>query len=317
MCDAPGTTTPPAAVQQLAAGQRHTCARLADGTVWCWGMRGHTLVDNDVLGPVACPVATRVDDLESADDLIAGGVEACVVRKDGSVRCGSVEQWSFADRGGLRDARRLLYWSNDLCAITRDATLRCTRDAITAEVAGFAAVEQVAASTGGQPCALSKGTVTCRYYGHDALGTDIAAIESDARGVVAITKDGALVRLEVCGTAKALKLCRSSLASTLRDAASIASSGLHTCVVQRSGRVACRHCTSPTCTAAEFAEVASVTDAIQIAVGPDHACAVRRNGQVVCWGSSDCGEAGGDVPAHVACRGRHPPRPATPIVWGR
>jgi hypothetical protein len=315
-CGAPGSRTPPAAVKQLAAGRQHTCARLVDGSVWCWGARGQTLVDGDVLGPVACPVATRVDDLGSAEDLLAVGGDACVARKDGSVSCGSLEPWSFAERPGLRGARRLALLRNELCAITGDGKLRCSRDAITAEAAAFASVEQVAMLAGGHPCALASGAVTCRYPGRDALAADIAAIASDAAGVVAITRDGSLVRLDVCRAQTPGTLCRSPLTSSIRDVTSVASSGLHTCALERNGRVSCRRCTEPTCANTAFAEISSV-QATQIAVGPDHACAVLRSGEVACWGKSRCGEAGGSVPAGAACRDQRPPLAMTPILWAR
>lgn len=160
-CGVPGTSTPPAAVAQLSATRGISCARLVDGGVWCWGARGVTLVDNDVIGSLACPVATRVPELSPAADLRG----TCVVRKDGTATCGRLQGWEFEPAAA-------------------DALAQ------TPPEYRFA----------GGICTLDRGTVSCRF-GERAriLSTEIAAMVQTDRGLVIIRDDHVLLLLGVCG----------------------------------------------------------------------------------------------------------------------
>jgi alpha-tubulin suppressor-like RCC1 family protein len=82
------------AIVQIAAGERHTCALLGDGTVRCWGHNG-----NGELGSGSTPSATRptpVPMLDSVQQIAAGGRHTCALRTDGSVWC-----WGANESGEL------------------------------------------------------------------------------------------------------------------------------------------------------------------------------------------------------------------------
>ena len=67
-------TSVPAAASKVAAGENHTCALLADGSVRCWG-------DNR-FGQLDVPV-----DLGQVSAIRAGANHTCVIVADDAVRC--------------------------------------------------------------------------------------------------------------------------------------------------------------------------------------------------------------------------------------
>jgi alpha-tubulin suppressor-like RCC1 family protein len=77
-------------VVQIATGNGHTCARLVDGEVVCWGHRnahGHPEIDTDI-GTDETPASVGPVDLGSAaKQIIAGSNMSCAVLESGSVRC--------------------------------------------------------------------------------------------------------------------------------------------------------------------------------------------------------------------------------------
>lgn len=84
----------------IAAGAAHTCALLADGTVWCWGSGGFgqlgygnttTLGDNEV-----ATTAGAVSLGAIATAIVAGGDHTCALLASGDVRC-----WGRAVNGEL------------------------------------------------------------------------------------------------------------------------------------------------------------------------------------------------------------------------
>ena len=72
---------------EIATGESHTCARKADGTVWCWGRNISGQV-GDGSTVSARPVPVQVTDLgTSAVEIAAGGSHGCARKADGTVWC--------------------------------------------------------------------------------------------------------------------------------------------------------------------------------------------------------------------------------------
>jgi cysteine-rich repeat protein len=91
----------------LVAGERHTCALMADASVQCWGSNafgqlglGHSnhIGDDEVLGTAVSKVSLGA----AVRQIYAGGDNTCVLLTDGSVRC-----WGRNDYGqlGLGDTK--------------------------------------------------------------------------------------------------------------------------------------------------------------------------------------------------------------------
>jgi hypothetical protein len=124
-CGEAGGVTPPKPVVQLVAASE-SCARLTDGTVWCWGGRGHVLDSSHSTAPLACAVATRIEEFGVADALWSMGRDTCATGK-GISRCAVVTVWGFSAEVNL-GTRTTFYWSGLPCGITKDARVRCYAD---------------------------------------------------------------------------------------------------------------------------------------------------------------------------------------------
>lgn len=117
---------------QLAAGYLHTCARMDDGTVRCWG--------DDSAGQLAG--ATRIQPiagLAKITDIAAGSYHTCALNADGDIFC-----WGANGNGQLGDdtlvtregpvrvtrlgslkARRIFAGLRTTCAVLKDGTANC------------------------------------------------------------------------------------------------------------------------------------------------------------------------------------------------
>jgi alpha-tubulin suppressor-like RCC1 family protein len=76
-------------VVEVRAGGWSTCARTADGEVWCWGYGEHGL-GNGQAADSNVPVDTGIDD---AKQIAVGGYGACATRADDSIWCWGDTFW--------------------------------------------------------------------------------------------------------------------------------------------------------------------------------------------------------------------------------
>ena len=170
--DEAGCTLP--RVVQITAGASHTCARLADGSLRCWGYNDHGQLGNgdttDRLNP------TPVTGVTAAVDVATGGSHTCAVTRDGAALCwganggGSVGDGTFDDRP--TPARVL--------ALPRVAKLACGGHCCARDAAG--AVWCWGTNQNGQ---LGDGTRTTRAVATPVLAA--AAVESDGGALAGVT----------------------------------------------------------------------------------------------------------------------------------
>jgi alpha-tubulin suppressor-like RCC1 family protein len=93
----PGLAALPGApvATQLAAGQFHTCALLADGTVWCWGENAHGQLGRSLDGgSLQDSHPAPVQGLSGAAGIATGNFHSCAVLEDGLLLC-----WGQNDHG--------------------------------------------------------------------------------------------------------------------------------------------------------------------------------------------------------------------------
>src|SRR3989441_662342 len=130
---ASGTVAPTA----LAAGGLHTCMRLPDGTVQCWGRNNFGQLGNGdgSLSSSSVPVAVR--GLTTATRVVTGDAHTCALLGDGTVQCwggsddGQRGDGTFTSSstplrvGGLTGAAAVSGGFYHTCALLGDGTVQC------------------------------------------------------------------------------------------------------------------------------------------------------------------------------------------------
>src|SRR5437016_8031246 len=91
---ASGTVAPTA----LAAGGLHTCMRLPDGTVQCWGRNNFGQLGNGDGNLTSSSVPVAVRGLTTATGVVTGDADTCALLGDGTVQC-----WGVGDSGQRGD----------------------------------------------------------------------------------------------------------------------------------------------------------------------------------------------------------------------
>ncbi|MGZ3457962.1 MAG: RCC1 domain-containing protein [Archangium sp.] len=110
------------AVVELASGDNHTCARVRDGSIWCWGSNESGQLGLDRSARVQ-PLPVRLPDVPSARALALGSRHTCVLAEEGSIRC-----WGWRQDLGLQSlpgATGLALGGLFGCALMEDGSVRC------------------------------------------------------------------------------------------------------------------------------------------------------------------------------------------------
>jgi alpha-tubulin suppressor-like RCC1 family protein len=90
----------PGGVTEVAAGHLHTCARLGDGTLWCWGYNGSGQVGDGTTDNRFIPV--QIDTAgKSVTHVSTGDSHTCARTVDGTLLCwGERLYWEAGDGAG-------------------------------------------------------------------------------------------------------------------------------------------------------------------------------------------------------------------------
>jgi alpha-tubulin suppressor-like RCC1 family protein len=277
------------AVNAVSAGNNHTCALLAGGTVHCWGFNadGQLGYGNTASVPSAAstgPVYLGAG--RSAVAITAGGSHTCAILDTGDVLC-----WGFGFDGQLGyDSRQNL----------GDSTLPGSQTPV--DLGGQHAI---AVSGGTQhTCAiLVGGSVRCWGFG---VKGQLGYGDPNNRG------DGVCVAnvdpmLPANCDAKVSDGAPVFLGSG-RTAVAISAGGLHTCAILDDGSVLCwgegvdgqlgDGNTNNVGDAQQPGYAGRPVDlgpgrtATAISAGDDHTCAILDNASVLCWGDGANGELG-------------------------
>ncbi len=130
-----------ATATQIAPNDYHSCARLADGTVSCWGGAAFGALGNGVpvfteVSPTAVAVPTAVGGLGGVDQVATGYFNSCAL-STGSVSC-----WGYNDEDnlgigadvhtgrpepvdGLSGVTEIAMSDTHVCALLTDGTVQC------------------------------------------------------------------------------------------------------------------------------------------------------------------------------------------------
>jgi alpha-tubulin suppressor-like RCC1 family protein len=281
--------TLPAAAVQIAAGRSVSCARLVDGSVWCWGNNNNGEIG---VGTFVERLAPTPVDLggDRAVDVEVGAFHVCIRREsDRSVMCwGSnrVSELGVASPtevasptlvAGTAGMQQLSVGHRHTCGISAAGTVQCwgkgdngqlgqgnvTTPMVT-EAIGVANATSITAA-GRSTCAVAGGGARCwgsNEYGQLGTGTftDVAAPGS------IVSPDAVDVALGTSGA----------------------------CALAPDGRVECWGALlagDGTLSTSTLPRPSSVTSVSSIAAGFYHVCAIV-DGAVKCWGENTYGALG-------------------------
>ncbi len=273
----------------VTAGGHHSCALLADGTVWCWGRNTNGQLGEAASGEEsATPV--QVAGLSNVQAVSAGNSHTCAVLADGTVSCwgggwpGTLGNESGENSirpvpvVGLTDAVAVSAGGVHTCALRRDGTVWCwgpnmygvlgrgTKDAtwIPGPVVGLR--EAVAVTAGWlHACALlADGTVSC--WGWNEAGQLGAEVTEDSSAPVPV--------------------------EGLTDVVAVSAGEERTCAVRQDGTVWCwgdvyqpgdDPAKGPSTEGPVPVPIEGISEASSIAVGHWEACAILSDGTPMCW----------------------------------
>ncbi len=307
---------PPAArAEQLALGLLHTCARLADGTVRCFGDgRGGELGDGrNIDRSFSYPVFG----LDSVAEVASANMRrrTCARKVDGTVRCWGAfddlltlpDTCSFGDSTGLHACSRTptpvtmpgsvleVSLGGQTCVVRNDGTVRCLGDTANFFDApdGLTDIAEVAVGDDHACARRDDGTVYC--WGQGSLGQ--------------LGFDGSDICVTDVGEGRCSKLAR--LVTGLTGVARLGAGDSFTCAMIVDGTVQCwganfagqlgygavDNCTKYAYPCGIRPRAIDVSDVIDIAIGGYHGCVLRSDHTVACWGNNDEGQLGYDTKA--------------------
>lgn len=119
----------------ISAGAFHTCALVADGSVWCWGYVVASDFGTGVLLNSAVPV--QVAGLRNAVAISSGGVHTCALVSGGTVECWGANEFGQLGNGntldsakpvavkGIRNAVSISSGGSHSCAVLTGGAVKC------------------------------------------------------------------------------------------------------------------------------------------------------------------------------------------------
>ncbi len=304
---------------ELVAGRQHACAKLADGTVSCWGGSWE-----DSALPRQIPGASEVL------ALAAGGANTCARKKSGELSCW--EPKHYANRHNdqslhvpsLPGLASVTVGAGHACALDGGGTVSCWGSAYE-QALGFKSPEQypqpvkepraipgltevVALDAGsGATCAVRKsGQVRC--WGRNVDGLLGQGTQGDAAPIGDVVSLPPAARVSVggrlacsLGTDKRVSCWGGGALTPVPwpGAADVVSLSVGTrghsdkytgaCIVRASGHV---ECGAP----GSSRRIKGIDTATSVASGDGFGCALLAEGTVRCWGKRDAGQLGDGRP---------------------
>lgn len=292
-------------VTAVAAGHSHTCARISNGSVRCWGWNGYGQLGDGSNNSSPVPVLVAGLAGVSVTTLTADDMQTCATINNGSVRC-----WGKNDTGQLGDGS----------TVHRNAPVTVTGLSGTTTIAVSAGQSHACAlsSAGALRCwggngygQLGDGTTTRRLSAVAVVGlagSVVTAFGTGDRHSCARISDGswrcwgsnAEGQLGIGGVLqRPLPVRVSGLAGL--PVTALAAGAWHSCALISGGTVRCwgrnqygqlgdgSNSPRPTPTLVSALGGLTVT---AISAGESHACARIVDGSLRCWGRNDRGQLG-------------------------
>lgn len=310
--DAPGDGPSACRAVEVSAMSAHTCARMENGDVWCWGINGNGEVGRPVQeascrNATACNPTPEKLALPAATRLGVAEEHACAIAGTDTYCWGRDDKNQFGDGGANTAVPRLVAQRASATQIVGGLEHGCSLQGAAVMCSGTNAFGEVGDnSTQARPTpvtAVPSGTeLIASGYQHMCAveGGFIYCWGADYAGQVN-TSPGAPVRSP----------------SIVAGVANVTAVGLgygHSCVIRgTTGDVSCwgtndkgQLGTGDILTHYTTVVQAQVTGVVELTAGSDHACARTPAGSMYCWG-----ESYGPTPLQVPL-----PRPAVSIASG-
>ena len=289
----------------VAVGGGHVCA-LGEGRVWCVGENAYGQLGDGTRTARTEPVV--VPGIRDAVQVIAGARHACVVLRDGGVRCWGDDTFGQMGQRGAPGGEPFDEHSGPLPL----ADIAARSSVVPVTPVGLGAVRSLAVHEH-WTCALQvDGAVACWHAAGEVPVTVVqrlpATTQSLAVGAVhscVVLADGAVNCWGLnfygrIGDGTRVDRPTPTPVVGLRGPAVMVTAGrLHTCALLRDGGVACWG-TGFAGRLGDGAEqerdrpvmVKGLTDATWVTAGHEYTCALRRGGAAVCWGDNADGVLG-------------------------
>lgn len=296
--DAGDDAAPAASVANLSLGAYHTCARMTDGTVRCWGYNFYGQVgDGTTTSPVGAPIT--VGSIANALRTSGGGNHTCARLTGDLARCwgsnanGQIGDGSAVNRptptapDSLTGVVEIAAGQNHTCARLTDATLRCWGN-----------------NANGQ---LGIGTLIDRSVPTNVSVTSVAQVElgtshtciRTSSGSVRCWGDNANGQL---GNGSTVDSASPVTVPSLTSVSMIAVGGYHTCAIVGTGATSTVRCwghntygqlgDGSTTARSAPVNVTGLVGVSELAAGVYHTCARLSDNTVRCWGYNANGQLG-------------------------
>jgi alpha-tubulin suppressor-like RCC1 family protein len=280
--------------KQLAAGNSHTCAALADGSVACWGaIRSGPIIP---MWPAAQLSPTAIPGVSMAAKIATGDSHACALTEGGEVFC-----WGINDAGQAGDralgrlvgatkvanvaaAVELAAGTNHTCARIGDGGARCWGGGASGQLGAMVG------DTGNIAVAAPSGAWRQLAGGqrHTCALTDSGEVYCWGRVTEGQLGDGAALQW----------LMPEKAVVGLKDLVAIAAGAEHSCGLTRAGTVSCwgrgdlGQLASAMSSSSTPVAVALPAAAAQVVSGNGFSCARLADGSAHCWGRGNRGQIG-------------------------
>ncbi len=310
-------------VAQIATGQSHSCARLSDGEVRCWGSGSYLAQGSTAIRttPVVAKNSTNTGNLTGIASLFADDTSTCGKKNDGGITCWGVNSSGQLGNGttttallpkDVLDASGAAPLSN-VSKIMVGAKFACALDTAQAVFCwGRNAEGQLA--TGDQVSTLLPvETLLASDIPTNPL-RDIASVSNGETFSCALTTSGnvkcwgdngvgQLGTGDETGSIYPRDVVGVGGTGTLSGVTQLVSSGLSSCALLDTQEVVCwgfnnkgqlGNGTRTSSTSPVFVQLGAgnLTDIVQISAGLLHTCAINIFGEAFCWGVNATGQLG-------------------------
>ena len=253
----------------VAAGARHSCGVLLDGSVMCWGA--------DDAGQSDAPDGEFVS-------VAVGTIHSCGVRRDGLVRCWGLDGHAAAENAPTGELSQVSVGAHHSCGIRATGLVYCWGYSADGQAAAPAG-ESLAAVAAGErhSCGLSSGgTVICwgdvGYDPIDAPGGAFSAMSSSRSHACGLRSDGSVSCWGNPGRGRSYPPGGAFV--------DVSAGWRHSCGVRTDGTVTCWGDSTDGQTLAPDGSFSAVS------AGGVHSCGLRSDvGSVACWGANVHGQS--------------------------